>query len=541
MNSEEKILALFTGLNALVELPVMKLAENKSLVNEISNIVSSKNLWSIVNDITQEHRQRAYNQASQPDKANNQPNLIMQPDQLLGPYIKYQNSAHNAFSRNTAKYKPFMTQPVTKTEIVAFNALTQSPFQDKEITSLKETKDFIQVFNSLYSDRSLQIGTINDPTIMSSYIDYSPYIYNYQYYISIPTLSQTIDLPINIATRKMPKIVFEDKKLSEKIETRLRRTRYNEKRKKMLHYSSLSPRGALIVPILEEGRVRFNVFNDTQFTYASTQQYSKIDFKDNTAGVSQLFCMGHILQNEVTAHFLCPGFEPIFAIGKNKVFQLKDAAEAINIYLYTIKVLCIRAQVITQNWDGDSQNDTLIGQLKKLSDNISSNLSLSTALKIPKGAEVNILKNNLDTGFAEVSPIIKEYQGMLSGVMPDYFYGSTTAYSANAFNMQATFQNVHSQIQIDQLEPIDRFVINFLLEHDDEFKQYSSEVGNFDFEHESLYEPTESEKIDADTKKIDNLIKMHDYPELEQVFKREGLLREDHNFDGIAQSEEEET
>lgn len=557
MDSLHKLTLLYQGISALNELPIMKLAENGQLKNEIKEIVSSKNLASIVNDIANEHRMMSHNRAMNSqsstgalnskidDILKKQEEYKINSERLLKSYSKYQTASYGVFNSDK-RYKSLVTEPVTGDRLRAFNQNRYNPFHDDRIKKLKETRDFIEVFNSIrasnsiYSDLALKIGTTGDPTQISSYIDYSPYIYNYQYYLAIPTLAQTVDTPNNIATREMPDLIFEDNKLSDQLEKHLRRTRFNEKIKKMLLYSSLSPRGALIVPIVENGRVRFNVFNDTQFTYAATQQYSRIDYQDNTTGVSQIFCLGHILQNEVTAHFLCPGFEPIFAIGKNKVFQLKGAAEAINIYLYTIKVLCIRAQVMVQTWGGEGQTDTKLDQLRKLADTVSSRLSLNDVVKVPQGASLDILNNNLSEGFAKVSPIIKEFQGMLSGVMPDYFYGSDTAYNANAFNLNVTHQNIKSQIQEEQIEPVYRFCVNALLNHDDRFKQYRKEMDNFDVKFKSLYEPTQAEKASTTSLEIENLIKMSDYPELEDVFKKEGLLRDEHSFKKLNPSLERE-
>lgn len=554
MDSIHKLTLLYQGINALNDLPIMKLAENGQLVSEIKEIVSSRHLASIVDDIANEHRLMSHNKALNntsstftfnskvEDTLRTQEEERKNSDKLIKYYSKYQTSGYGVISKNN-KYKPQYTEPVNGDQIKAFNqkkGAEKNPFYTEDIKKLKETREFIEVFNSIYSDMALKIGTTGDPTQISSYIDYSPYIYNYQYYLAIPTLAQTIDTPNNIATREMPDLIFEDNKLSDQLEQHLRRTRFNEKIKKMLLYSSLSPRGALIVPIVENNRVRFNVFNDTQFTYAATQQYSRIDYQDNTTGVSQLFCLGHILQNEVTAHFLCPGFEPIFAIGKNKVFQLKDAAEAINIYLYTIKVLCIRAQVMVQTWDGEGQTDTKLDQLRKLADTVSSRLSLNDVVRVPQGASLDILNNNLSEGFSKVSPIIKEYQGMLSGVMPDYFYGSDTAYNANAFNLNVTHQNIRSQIQEEQIEPIYRFCVNALLNHDERFKKYQKEMDNFDIEFKSLYEPTQEEKANTTAKQIENLITMYDYPELEDVFKKEGLLRDEHNLKKLPLSPDRE-
>lgn len=533
MKSEQKLLTLISALRIINEMPQRAINANKILKDDIQKVLSGNFFNSILSDIQDEKRQGAF---------NSKKSDIGQGD-LLKHYIDYQSASFGVLSKSAI---PAITTPITKKSIVAINAKSKensaiSKTREQAINELKETKKFIEAYNSLYSNRSLQINTPNDPTLIGSYIDYSPYTINYQYYLSIPTLSQTIDYPLAMATKDIPEIKFDDKKLSEKIKKRIRRSMFMNDLKRLLFYSDLSPRGSLLVPIIENGKVRFNVFNDTQFTFASTTRYNKINYSDNDTGVNQIYCLGHVLQNGVTAHFLCPGFESLFGIGKNKLFQLKDAAEAINIYLYTIKVLCIRAQIIVQKWSGDSQNDTLLSQMKNLKSRINSSLSLSTAIDLPgEDAAIDIINNNLTPGFAEVSPIIKEYQGMMTGVDATYFYGSDTAsYSGNNFNMRITHQNIRSQVQVQKIEPALRFAVDFMLEHDDEFKQYAKEKGNYDVEFPELFEPTASEKAESDAKIIDNIIKMNDYPELEQIFKKEGVLREDHNINGKIDSPEE--
>lgn len=531
MNSLEKISRLYDGLEVLANMDVSKLLEQGKLVQDIRDVMSSKNLWAIVNDIQNEYfqeKQLAFNQKQKSSFGPNSP-------EFLQLYSKYQSAAHGVLTDSLPKSNIKYTSPITMKGAQAFNALKSNPMEKRKIKTLPETKVFAEAFNSVFSNRALQIGTAQDPTLISSYIDYSPYIWNYQYYLSIPTLSQSVEMPLNMATRHLPKIESKNKQFSMDIEEYFKRSMFNERKaRKMLLYSFMSPRGSLIVPIEEDGHIRFNVFNDTQFTYAASQQYSRIDFHDNETGVSQIFCLGHILQNEVTAHFLCPGFEPIFAIGKNRLYQLKDAAEAVNIYLYTIKVLCIRAQIMIETTDMQGANDTVLAKMKAQTDIINSRLSLNTAVKRPKGSELDILNNNFNEGFAKVSPIIKEYQGALSGVMGENIYGSDTAsYAGNNFNLRITNQNVHSEYQVHQLRPIYRYCINTLVAKDKRFQKYESELDSYDFKEPSLYEETDSEKAEVAKKKIENLILMRDYPELEQIFKKEGLLPDEVNLAGL--------
>lgn len=538
MNVEGKLEVLLQALNAMVSLPRNKLVANKGLVQEIRNIVNTPTILGIIEDLKQERfeekRQAFYKKTN-----------ALHPDsnEFLGKYVDYQSAAFKVLSQQATQAKRiYYTEPVPKHVAGAFNAKkTVNPFKSKDVVELRQTKSFknafsesIEAYNSIYSNRALQIGTSQDPTIISSYIDYSPYVWNYRYYLSIPTLAQTIDRPINLATKMPAKIVFEDKELSKKIEHHLTRLQFNKLVVlKALRYAALSPRGSLTVPIEEEGRIRFNVFNDTQFTYSTSYQYSRMDFHDNSTGVSQLFCLGNLLQNEVTAHFNCPGFEPLYAIGKNRIYQLKDAAECINIYLYTIKVLCIRSQVLVSKWAGDGQNDSTVTAMLRMIRQVNQSLSLNTAVRLPEDADLQILNNNFSPGFADVAPVVKDYQGFLSDMMPDYLWGSQTAYAANNFNLKLTQENVRADYQIDQAEPIYRFCVNSILMRDERFKQYEGEKDNFDVEFPSLYEPTELEKEEINAKKIDNIQRMSDTPELEEIFKKEGMLRDEFTFQNL--------
>lgn len=534
MRTDQQLVTLLTAIKALKDLPLEKLQKNGNLEKEIISIVNSRNVQSIVGNI-----QRDYRLAKDLEFGKNQEKkssgLTFESDTFLHSYARFQGAAFQHLEAKKQKTPIRHTGSLKRTEALAFNAAKTNPFKSNEIQGLKEAKEFKKVFteafNSIYSDRALQINTANDPTIISNYIDYSPYSWNYKDYLAIPTLSKTVDKPIQIATRQPPVLDFDDDALLKEMEKALKRMRFNEIVKKMLLNSSLSPRGALIVPIAnDDGTIRFNTFNDTQFTYATSYQYSRIDYVENLTGVSSLYVLGHLIQNEVTGHFLCPGFEPLYAIGKNKIYQLKDAAEAVNIYLYTIKVLCIRAQVLVQNWGGEGQNDTLLKRMAELTDDINSSLSLSTAVKIPDGAALEILNNNINEGFSKVSPIIKEYQGMLSGIMPDYFYGSSTAYAANNFNIHATHQDIRSDMQEAQIAPIYRFAINKLLELDKRFKKWRDRVDDFDIEFQSLYEATSLEQAEVNEKKINNIITMAGYPELVPIFKREKLMEESDEF-----------
>jgi hypothetical protein len=522
--TEEKLETFINGLNVLANLPIAKLAENKELVQSIKDIVSSHNMGSLLYDLSNDRYLEKL------EKMRDRPASQFEPEsqEFMHLYSNYQTAGFNVF-RDTAKAR--MTSLLHVKDARAFNSRKhRNPFAHKSIASLDATQKFATALNSIYSDRGIQINSRNDPTRIGSYIDYSPYTWNVHYYLSINTLGETIDRPIFIATREMPDIVFQDHALSQAIEKELKRQKFNALMRKGLRYTALSPRGSLMVPIEENGTIRFNMFNDTQFTYAATQHYGRIDFHDTMTGVNQVFCLGHLLQNEVSAHFVCPGFEPIYAIGKNRLYQLKDAAEAVNIYLYTIKVLCIRAQVIIAKWGGKGQTDGKLARMRKVIDDINSKLSLSEAVKIPEDAELDILTNNINPGFADVAPVVKDYQGMMSGLASDFYYGSQTAYAANTFNLQVSFQNIRSQFQEEQLEPRYRYAVNCLLQRDRRFRAYEKYVDDFDVRFKPLYEPTDKEKAETDSLRIDNLIKMRAYPEMVSIFKEEGLLRDEYEF-----------
>ena len=543
MSALSDIEKLSKAVLALFELPQMQLEENQPLKNQIKNIIGSGTIQGILNDIKYEYEQE---KASALYDSRNPMAFNADSLDFLMEYSKYQAAGFDVLSNAKNKQVAF-TQPLNKKMVMAFNSNGKNPFEQKQIKYLKKTKHFVEAFNSvmhyerekikalnsIYSDKSLQIGTTRDPTIISNYLDYTPYIWNMRHYLGIHTLAQTIQHPNALATRQIPKIEFSDEKLSEKMEKHLLKTEVNDLViKKMLHFSDISPRGSLMVPIDDNGKIRFNVFNDTQFTYATSYQYSKIDFEGTRTGVHNIYCLGHMLQNEVTAFFLCPDFEPLFALGKNQVYRLKDIAEAINIFIYTIKVLCIRSQVITTKGGGGGMTDSKIAAQIRTLRQINSRLSLSEAVQLSEDQEMDILPSNFTTGFSEVPVILKEVQGMLSGLHGDFYYGSSNAYQANSFNLNISHQNINSEIQLPKIAPLYRFAINFLLQHDTRFKEYEKYVDDFEIKFKSLYEMTEQEKTELHSRQIDNLIKMRDYPELEDEFKKEGLLRDEFSMVG---------
>lgn len=516
MNAEQRLKILIDALSILNSMPENKILEHPKLVEDIKSITSSASFAAILNDISQERQFTKFQERKKENKVEHD---------LLSHYVRYQTEAFHTLSKNAPTK---ITELVSATETRALNANYENPFTRDEV----KNGQYARAFNAIYSDQALQINTPRDPTLLQSYLDYSPYIVNYQKFLAVPTLAQTVRRPIMFATRELPDVEFENGDAGEAVEKFLQRENILHTTQKMLLYGALSPRGALIVPIEENGRVRFNVFNDTQFTYAAYGQYTKIDFHSTGTGVDQLYCLGQSLKNEVSAFHICEGFEPIYGLGFNKLQQLLGAAEAINIYIYTIKVLCVRAQIMVEKWGGEGQTDSQLDAMLRQVRHINSELSLSTVVQIPKDADFQILQSNFNPGFAEVSPILKQYQAILTGIAGEFFYGSENAsFSANNFNMRVSFQNIRAEIQEAQIAPIVRFIVNTILAHDERLQKFKNEEHNFDIKFRSLYEPTEVEKLDEQSKKIDNLVKardaVRDYPELEKIFKSENLFPAD--------------
>ena len=530
MNTLHKLDELLKATLALADTPLLKLQENQSLMKDIKRIVSTQNFDAIMNSLRNERMNEELYKEN-PIQGKSPESL-----EFAKSYVDYQNVNYQIFSKNKLAQTFYSHVPSVKNSKAIPSEVINALAANVEKT--KEAKRFKEVYNSIWSDKALQIGTSQDPTFIQSYIDYSPYIYNYQSYLGIPTLSQTVDRPIEISLKKNPIIDFKDDKVDMMFQKFIKNENVIPKLKRFLLYSTLSPRGSLVVPTLDaKGQIKINVYNDTQFTYSVAPQYSRFNSNDNEYGISSVYLIGKVLQPGTTCHFYCPGFEPLFGIGKNKMIPLKNAAEAINIYLYTIKVLCIRAQVMVQKWSGEGQTDTLLASMKKMSEQIDNRLSLNTAVKLPEGADLTLLNNNLSEGFAKISPIIKEFQAILTGVAPDYLYGSDTAYSANSFNIQLSHQNIRSEIQETGIEPALRYIVNTCLLYDARFEKYRDLYNEFDIKFETLYEPTGQEKVNEDKGKIDNIISMSGYPELLELFKKEGLFPKDSDLPEIEKEE----
>lgn len=521
MSAVKQLEVLVGAISKLSQLPITELSQNKTLVKNMTDVLSSAGLVDILNQIRDDYR------AEQDAKFH--AHAYTQDENFLQTFGNFKNAAHKILSTNA---QTFYTEPVNMNSVQAFNSKQQQNING-QIEKLPEAQKFASVYNSIFSERSLQINSPNDPTRLQSFIDYSPYLYNYAFFLSIPTLMHLVKRPINMAMKKLPLLECEKNDLTKMLLDFYEEEDVEDILNDYLKYSALSPRGSLLVPIIENGRVRFNVFNDTQFTYGAISNSNSITQRYTKTKVGDIYCMGTTLKNEISCLFNCMDFEPLYAIGSNKLFQLKEAAEALNIYIYTIKVLCVRAQIIIQKTDGEGQTDTKLEQISAQLQRMAGELSMSTPLVQPEGNELDILNNNISPGFADVAPVLKDFIGILGGIAPDYHFGSDAAYQANSFNIHVTGENILADIQKPQLKPAYQFINNTLLNFDERFSAYKQYTNKVKVKFESIYEETEKEKAELTTIKTDNLIKQRDYPELEEAFKAEKLLPEKITFANI--------
>jgi hypothetical protein len=159
---------------------------------------------------------------------------------------------------------------------------------------------------------------------------------------------------------------------------------------------------------------------------------------------------------------------------------------------------------------------------------LSQTMGVSTPIEQAKGMELDILNNNIAPGTADIAAVFKDFVASVTGCAPEYFFGGgSAAYSQAAFQIHTTNENLRAQYQIGMIEPLLRFMVNSLIRYDKEFQTFGVGEDDFDVEFESIYDETEQEAADLKTKKIEAIIKMAQYPELETVFKQEGLLSDD--------------
>lgn len=510
MSAAQELHGVLRAINVLHSLPITQLAENKKLIDQVSGVVSSHTFHGLVEQIKRDYENERAARLTPGQKQNGD---------LLSTFVQWQNKVAQKYAKVAEPLETQIYNVGHKREKTGTVDTRRS----------KEYAEFREVHHSIYSTVGLQINSPKDPTLVGNYIDYTPYLYNYKDYLAIPTLSRIVDKPIAFALRDLPEVVFDKKELTKIFADHFHKMNLRETLTKMLLYSDCSPRGSLLVPVLRDGRVTFSAFNDSYFSYATRSRFAAID---DVADVKELFCMGYVLKNDVSAKFLCPGFEPMVGVGKNRVAQLREAAEAINLYIYTIKVLCVRAQTIIEKHNGEGMNDALLAALEKQIANINNTLTLNDVTRIDSGTDIEILSSNFSPGFADIASALKEFIGIQSGMHADFYFGSTSAYQSNNFNVMTTNADLHSEVQRGKIEPLMKFIVDTILTYDERFKQYSEYVGKFDVEFESLYQYTESEKLDEDKKKIDNLVAMNDSSELEKGFRALGVLRDDVDLPG---------
>lgn len=509
----QELHGVLRSLSALVNLPPDKIAGGKIIKDQIAAILSTGTFHGLFEQIKRDYENERAARLTPGQRQNGD---------LISAFVQWQNRAAQKYAK--------VATPL-ETQIYSVGHATPKRIDDSRRT--KEFAAFKEVYHSIYSNVGLQINSPKDPTLLGNFIDYTPYLFNYKDYLAIPTLRRLMCKPNAYALADLPEAVFDakngGKELTKLLADHFTKMNAREILDKMLLYSDCSPRGALLVPVLRDGKVTFSPFNDSYFSYATRSRFSAID---DTVDVQELFCLGYSLKNNVSAKFLCPDFEPMLGVGYNKCAQLREGAEAHNLYIYTIKVLCVRAQTIIEKHSGEGMNDALLAALEKQIANINNTMTLNDVTRLDSGTEMEILSSNFSPGFADIASALKEFIGALSGMHSDFFYGSSSAYQANNFNVMTTNADLHSDIQLAKIEPLFKFMVDTVLCYDSRFAKYKDFMGRFDVKFKPLYKYTESEKLDENKKKIDNLIAMNDNSELEEAYRAEGVLRDDVDLPG---------
>ena len=490
----------------LYTLPPSEIMQNGKLVEEMRQAVSAHNIDGIINAVSE-------SVSSFVDQKSEQ---VMNTDRLLRAYARRED----ARTKNISADKTFVTE--------IMNA--GNPPRDLKPAKSRGTaeKQFAEVFNSIYANGALKINTPADPSTLMSYIDYSPYRVNYSEYLSVPTLSEMVDRPIQMALKKFLKVKSKSPQFQTVLDSAFRRAFVPSVVKDAVFYSVLSPRGSLVVPIKRGDKVTFNVFNDSQFAYGMGTSYSGVSAPYSPVKVGDLYCMGAKLRHGVSAFFTCPGYEPLFGVGLNRVPQLRAAAEAWNLYVHVLKILLVRAQVIVERMDGDIQTDTMLSQMRAQLQRLSQTMGVSTPVAQARGATLEILNNNISEGTSSIAGVFRDFVASVTGLAPEYFFGGGNSnYSQAAFQIASTNENIRARYQVTMIEPIMRFIVNTLIRNDAEVMAAGVEPDDFTIEFESIYEETEQEKTELASKKTDMLIRQADYPELEGAFKQLGLLSEE--------------
>ena len=200
MNTYEQLTTLLKSIIALKELP--KTGENTKIGKEIREVIGGDGLKNLVQSIMDDYRREQVGQL------HAQNTVSSDQSDLLYAYVAYQD---NVFYKVKQKAIPSVTDLVNRK--AAFNAAKEgNVLREAKQEKTKASEKLEEAFNSIYSDKALQINSQKDPTRLGSYIDYSPYVNNYQDYLAIPTLDQTIDFPIAMATKKTLLLILKTKK-----------------------------------------------------------------------------------------------------------------------------------------------------------------------------------------------------------------------------------------------------------------------------------------------------------------------------------------
>ena len=518
----QELETLVNVLEKMHTLPRDEVLLNTKMVEEIRAAVSNTNIETLVNSIANEY-----------NEMRNEPRVPTVSENAL--LYAYAQREHKRLKN--ADGKSYVTEIVNADDLADLkkNTLPEKAGRAAE-------RDFSSVFNSVYSNGAVKINTPSDPSTLMSYIDYSPYRVNYTEYLSVPTLSDMVDRPIAMALKKPFKVKTENEAFRIALEKVFKQVKLQSVIKDVLFASVLSPRGSLLVPIQRGDRVTFNVFNDTQFAYGMGTSYSGLTMPYEQNRVGDIYCFGAKLKHGVSAFFLCPGYEPLFGVGLNRVPQLRAAAEAWNLYVHILKILLVRAQVVIEKMEGDMQTDTMLMGIKAHLQKLTETMGVSTPTALSRGQSLDILNNNISEGTSSVAGVFRDYVASVTGLSPEYFFGGgNTNYSQAAFQIAATNEHIRARYQIEQIEPMARFVINTLIRNDATIKPFGVEEDDFDIEFESIYDETEQEKADLASKRTETLIRQREYPELEDAFKQLKLLDEDISFAGMSDPTGEHT
>lgn len=529
MSALKELSVLVNALDKFARMPIGEIAENKKMMAQISEVFNAHGVNQILNSIKAEmaaERNDRFNETIQ--KAENR-DFLLSYSRFKASQFRLEEKGRDIAATGPLSFD--MASAPNAKEIV-----------DREkIESTKEAAEWLSVYNSVFSDGAIKINVPGDPTQMFSYIDYSPYIFNYAKYLSVPTLSEFIDRPIDLALKKLPEFEIAKVEAVTAFKKIIQREKLEHILRDYLLYSALSPRGSLLVPILQNGRIRWQVYNDSRFTYGLAQKTTSITARYSISKIGDIFCLGVRLVDGVSCLFNCPGFEPLYAIGKNRMTQILEASNAWNLYVAVLKTLLVRAQVIIQKWDGEGQTDTALENLSAQLQRLTQTMGISTPVEQPKGAEMDIMNNNIGPGTADIAPVFQQLAGILTGMAPEYFFGgNTTTYSASSFNIATTNENIHAKIQRPQLEPAWRYILNTHLLYDERMKGFKIPEDEFEIKSPSIYEETESERVDIDGKKIDNLNKMRDYRELEDAYHAIKVLPKNITFKNLPEDKNED-